>query len=108
MQHYLQLDVTRPAVGKHARMALRMHRPFGGELDDPWNLSDQAALEQLERFAKMVECPRLLQKRYECHNRVKRSKAQKVVSTTSWLHLGSILACGDACDSPYDNHMTII
>ena len=76
LKPYLQLDVTKPTAAKHAKMALRLLRPFGCPRDDPMNLSDEAALEQLEAFAQSGGAPRWFRKRFQHHNREKRRRAQ--------------------------------
>ena len=70
LKPYLQLDVTKATAGKHAKMALRMLRPWEQIGNDPMELKDdQAALEQLEAFARDPSTPRWFRKRFEHHNR---------------------------------------
>ena len=72
LKPYLQLDVTKPTAAKHAKMSLRMLKPWHGEGQDPMHLSDEKALAFLEEFAKGNQAPRWFRKRFEHHNRERR------------------------------------
>ena len=52
MKPYLQLNMTKPTAAQHAKMALRMLRPWQGVSQDPMLLADEATLKQLEAFAR--------------------------------------------------------
>ena len=69
LKPYLQLDLTKPTAVKHAKMSLRMLRPWHGLGQDPMELSDEVALANLEEFAQSLEAPRWFRKRFEHHNR---------------------------------------
>ncbi len=83
LKPYLQLDLTKPGAAKHAKMALRMLRPWQGEKEDPMLLGDEEAMQQLEEFAMDKQTPRWLRKRFEHHNRqTRRLTAQPAAPTT--------------------------
>ena len=69
LKPYLKLDVTQPTIAKHAKMALRMLRPWHGESEDPLALLDAAAVAQVEEFAISAAAPRWFRKRFLHHNR---------------------------------------
>ena len=79
LKPYLQLDVSAPTAAKHAKMALRMLRPWQGT-GDPMELDDEAALGQLEQFAADHNTPRWFRKRYQYHNRERRRAPAKNTS----------------------------
>ena len=70
---FLRLDARRREAGGMARMCLRLHRPFRTEAEDPVNLEDAVAVEQLHDFVQCATCPVWLKKRYVKHNRVKKA-----------------------------------
>ena len=72
LKPYLQLDVTAPGAAKHAKMALRMLRPWQGIGNDPMAFQDEDALAQLEVFAADPSTPRWFRKRFQYHNRERR------------------------------------
>ena len=71
LKPYLQLDVTKPTAAKHAKMALRMLRPWQGQHQDPMQLSDEDAVAQLEELARNLDAPRWFRKRFQHHNRTR-------------------------------------
>ena len=66
---YLQLDLKRPTAVKHARMALRLLRPWHGAWQDPLHLPADEAVAALEAFVASGEEPRWFIQRFEQHNR---------------------------------------
>ena len=72
---YLNLDARRVNAGDMARYALRLHRRFDGVAQDPGNLSDKEAVEQLQTFVDSKQCPLWLRKRYTKQNKeIQKSK----------------------------------
>ena len=65
LKPYLQLDVTAPTAAKHAKMALRMLRPWQLGSGDPWTFSEERALHELEEFVKSGQAPRWFRMRFE-------------------------------------------
>ena len=75
---YLNLDRRRPNAGDMARYALRLHRCFGSESEDPMKLSDKDAVEQLHAFVESPSCPIWLKQRFRRQNKEKKVKKQQV------------------------------
>ena len=83
LKPYLQLDMTKPTAAKHAKMALRMLRPWQGAGEDPMRLEDDVALAQFEDFARDPNAPRWLRKRFEHHNRERRRASARASASAS-------------------------
>ena len=60
------------------RYALRLHRCFGSEAEDPMKLSDKDAVEQLHAFVESPSCPIWLKQRFRRQNKEKKVKKQQV------------------------------
>ena len=75
MKPYLQLDLRKPTAARHARMALRLLRPWSGPGQDPMHFGEDTALQALEIFVQSEDCPRWVKKRFEYQNRERQTRA---------------------------------
>ena len=83
MKPYLQLDLRKPTAARHARMALRLLRPWSGPGQDPMHFGEDTALQALEIFVQSEDCPRWVKKRFEYQNRERQTRAPQARRETA-------------------------
>ena len=74
---FLQFDPRRRDAADMARACLRLHRPFKTKGEDPLQLDDGTATQELEKFVKTERCPVWLRLRYAKHTRPRQKRKKK-------------------------------
>ena len=74
---FLQFDPRRRDAADMARACLRLRRPFETKGEDPMQLDDGTATQELEKFVKTERCPVWLRQRYAKHTRPRQKRKKK-------------------------------